>query len=41
MPEDEKLRQEMLMEYRLYRACHPEPYEELVDPSGEASFYGL
>ncbi len=41
VPEDEKLRQEMLMEYRLYRACHPEPYEELVDPQVKPLFTAL
>ena len=41
VPEDEKLRQEMLMEYRAYRACHPEPYGELADPQVGPLFRAL
>lgn len=32
VPFDAKLRQQMMMEYRVYRKVHPAPYEELINP---------
>ena len=32
VPDDPCLREKMMLEYREYRAHHPEPYEKLVDP---------
>lgn len=41
VPNDPALRQDMLMEYRSYRAAHPEPYKELVDPQVKPLFLRL
>lgn len=41
VPEDLKLRNRMMLEYREYRAVHPEPYEQLVDPQVKPLFESL
>lgn len=41
VPDDPKLRQEMMLEYREYRMTHPEPYERLVDPQVKPLFEAL
>ena len=41
VPDDPVLRQKMLLEYREYRARHPEPYRELVDPQVKPLFTAL
>lgn len=41
VPDDPVLRRQMLLEYREYRAAHPEPYEKLVDPQVKPLFEEL
>lgn len=41
VPDDPNLRRRMMLEYREYRAAHPEPYEKLVDPQVKPLFESL
>ena len=41
VPDNPKLRQDMMMEYREYRANYPEPYKELVDSQVKPLFIML
>lgn len=41
VPDNEQLRQSMMLEYREYQKLYPEPYEDLIDPQVKPLFEQL